>query len=115
MDTVELNRYTVVNAAGEFLEDDNLLLLPGWTRDLKQMWLTASQLEAQKVAHQAGGKACAVTLTPLAHTPAAASRRGIPVTVQKQIVTLREQGLSYRKIASLLNISKSTVGNILNR
>lgn len=115
MAAIELNRYTVVNAAGEFMESDNLLLLPSWTRDIHAMWVTASELEAQKVAHQAGGQACAISLTPLVLDPSATKHRGIPVAVQKQIVTLRDQGLSYRKIASLLNISKSTVGNILNR
>ncbi|WP_127848981.1 helix-turn-helix domain-containing protein [Lacticaseibacillus hulanensis] len=115
MSTIELNRYTVVNTEGEFLADDNLLLLPTWTRDIHVMWATASEFEAQKVAHQSGGQACAIKLAPLELNPAATKHSGIPVSVQKQIVTLRDQGLSYRKIAALLNISKSTVGNILNR
>jgi hypothetical protein len=54
MGTVDLKRYTVVNAKGEFLKADNLLLLPAWTQDLRDMWLTYSELEAQKVAHQSG-------------------------------------------------------------
>ncbi|KRM54452.1 helix-turn-helix domain-containing protein [Lacticaseibacillus sharpeae] len=115
MTTIELNQYTVVNDRGEFLESDNLLLLPSWTRDIHAMWVTTSQLDAQKVAHQSGGQACALNLTPLAFNPDATKHRGIPVAVQKQIVTLRDQGLSYRKIAALLNISKTSVGNILNR
>ena len=36
MAMVELKRYTVVNEYGEYLEDDDLLLLPGWTKDLKK-------------------------------------------------------------------------------
>ncbi|WP_390405631.1 helix-turn-helix domain-containing protein [Lacticaseibacillus jixiensis] len=115
MGAIELERYTVVNEDGEFLEGDNLLLLPAWTAEMRQMWVTTSALEAQKIAHQAGGVACAIQLAPLAIDPKAAHHRGIPVSVQKQIVNLRDQGMSYRKIASLLNISKTTVGNILHR
>lgn len=115
METLELQRYTVVNDQGEFLETDNLLLLPVWTRDVHQMWLTASQVEAHKVAGQAQGTACRLQLRALAEDPAATKQRGIPVAVQQQIVSLRAQNYSYRQIAALLNISKSTVGNILNR
>jgi hypothetical protein len=115
MGTVDLKRYTVVNAKGEFLKADNLLLLPAWTQDLRDMWLTYSELEAQKVAHQSDGIACALNVTPLAADPQATKHRGLPVTVQQQIVSLRAQGLTYRQIAALLNIAKSSVGNILNR
>ncbi|KRL46180.1 helix-turn-helix domain-containing protein [Lacticaseibacillus manihotivorans] len=115
MSTVELKRYTVVNQEGEFLEADNLLLLPTWTNDLHTMWLTYSELEAQKVAHQSGGTACELSLMPLAADPKAAKHRGLPVAVQQQIVSLRAQGLTYRQIAALLNIAKSSVGNILKR
>lgn len=115
MTTVELNQYAVVNENGEFLETDNLLLLPAWTTDLHKMWLTASRLEAQKVANQNHATACRLQLAALADDPAAAKHRGIPVAVQQQIVSLRAQNMSYRQIARLLHISKSTVGNILNR
>ncbi|WP_461214693.1 transposase family protein [Lacticaseibacillus sp. GG6-2] len=115
MATVELNRYTVVNDQNEFLEADNLLLLPVWTQDIRKMWLTASQLEAQKVANQVHATACRLQVTALADNPAATKHRGIPVAVQQQIVSLRAQNMSYRQIAALLHISKSTVGNILNR
>ncbi len=115
MTTVELNRYVVVNEQGEFLAADNLLLLPVWTKDLHEVWLTTSQLEAQKVANQAHASACRLQLATLADDPAAAKHRGIPIAVQQQIVSLRAQNMSYRRIAALLHISKSTVGNILNR
>lgn len=115
MTQIDLARYTVLNAHREFLADEDLLLLPVWTTDPRQMWVTGSQLEAQKVAHQVHGVACALQAQPLAVDPRAASHRGVPVAVQRQVVTLREQGLSYRRIAALLNIAKSTVGNILNR
>ena len=115
MAKVDLKRYTVVNTNGEFLKTDNLLLLPAWTQDFHEMWLTYSALEAQKVALQADGVACELSVTPLAVDPKATKHRGLPVAVQQQIVSLRAQGMTYRQIAALLNIAKSSVGNILNR
>ncbi|MFD1441082.1 sigma-70 RNA polymerase sigma factor region 4 domain-containing protein [Lacticaseibacillus hegangensis] len=115
MATVELKRYTVVNEYGEFLEDDDLLLLPGWTKDLKKTWITYSAVEAQRVANQAEGTACEIKMIPLAQEASKASHRGVPISVQKQVITLWQQGMSYRKIASLLKISKSSVGNIVNK
>ncbi|WP_225048480.1 sigma factor-like helix-turn-helix DNA-binding protein [Lacticaseibacillus kribbianus] len=108
-------RYTVVNTQGEFLEDDSLLLLAAWTPDIRRTWLTYSELEARRVAHQSEGQAVAVTFTPLPADGEAVTHRGLPIAVQKQVITLREQGMSYRHIARLLNISKSTVGNIVSR
>lgn len=107
-------RYTVVNTRGDYLVNDNLLLLPEWTPDIRQLWLTTSKVEAARVANQVGGRACAITLEPLPVETHHAVR-GIPVSVQQQVITLHEQGLSYREIARLLSIAKSTVGNIVNR
>ncbi|MCI1942381.1 MAG: helix-turn-helix domain-containing protein [Lactobacillus sp.] len=115
MAMVELKRYTVVNEYGEYLEDDDLLLLPGWTKDLKKTWITYSQVEAQRVAHQAEGVACELKAIPLEQAAAPQPHRGVPIAVQKQVITLWQQGMSYRKIASLLKISKSSVGNIVNK
>ncbi|WP_179393905.1 sigma factor-like helix-turn-helix DNA-binding protein [Lacticaseibacillus absianus] len=108
-------RYIVMNAQGEFLEDDNLLLLPAWTGDLKRTWVTFSQVEAERVAHQSSGYACELRPVPVESDGTAVSHRGLPIAVQKQVITLRQQGMSYRQIARLLNISKSTVGNIISR
>lgn len=115
MPNVSLPRYTVINDRGEFLKADNLLLLPAWTQDVHAMWFTTSRLEARKVADQAQATACSVQFEPLRDDPEPLKHRGIPVAVQQQIVALRAQGMSYRKIAALLHISKSTVGNILHR
>lgn len=114
MEAIDLNYYTVTQGA-LFLEADNLLLLPTWTSDVHAMWVTSSALEAKRVAHLTSGQACKLTLTPIAHDSVATTHRGLPVAVQKQIISLRAQGLSYRKIAKLLNISKTTVGNVINR
>ncbi|MFD1433032.1 RNA polymerase sigma factor [Lacticaseibacillus yichunensis] len=111
----EVKRYTVLNEAGEFLETDNLLLLPAWTTDLQRMWLTYSRVEATRVAKQADGTACVLTFTPLVEETEDPYGRGLPVAVQRQAITLHEQGLTYRQIAKLLSISKSTVGNIIHR
>lgn len=108
-------QYTVMNNHGEFLVSDNLLLLPDWTPNLRQLWLTTSKVEAQRVAGQVDGQACAVNFEVLPHDASSMQRQGIPITVQQQVITLHQQGLSYREIARLLSISKSTVGNIVNR
>ncbi|WP_164511946.1 helix-turn-helix domain-containing protein [Lacticaseibacillus daqingensis] len=108
-------RYVVMNEFGEFLQDDNLLLLPAWTVELRKAWMSLGQVEAERVAHQANGQAFELAPQPVVSDGTAVTHRGLPVSVQQQVITLRQQGLSYRKIAKLLNISKSTVGNIMSR
>lgn len=107
-------RYVVINQEAAFLEADNLLLLPAWTANLAAAWVTVSPTEALQVAKQVAGQACELRLEPLA-SEAATATRGIPIAVRKQVIALRQQGLSYRKIGQLLNIAKSTVGNVLHR
>lgn len=110
-----VRRYTVTNEQGEFLASENLLLLPDWTTEINRMWVTMSEIEAQRVAKEVDGTASILQFVPIPDDPQAHSRKGVPITVQQQAIALYQQGLSYRRIAKLLSISKSTVGNIVTR